>query len=236
MDAETMDTRVTARWGWKLSLTWWIMKYGTIFAASVATSFAITFYVTQLGSWGYAKGIELYDQTLSLLPKREVVMFVSPEKVPTEKLLDMVSAEMKFDPAILRAIAMQESGGYTATNRVRDEPQLLTRGLIKPPANLNNIEKLLWASSHGILQIIFGFHYKECSLPPNGWDQLHDPLTNIRCGATILRNNARKYATIKSSGDRLWHALRDYNNSDEYADKVMRRIIQLKTIDYGEGI
>lgn len=246
----TMDD-VSTSWGWKIRLTWWMIKYSTIAAIIIVASFTVVTYTTKAGEWAYSQAMTGYSWALSQLPKSESVRFIQPEKIPTEQLLDLVSREMDFDPTVLRAIAQQESGGYTDTNRVREEPHLLESWRdqngklhpprIKPPADLNRIEKMLWASSHGVLQIIFGFHYKTCGLPENGWDQLHDPLTNIRCGAKILKTNADRYrGTVKDRSKRLWFALRDYNGTgpeaEAYADRVMRRITQLRNLSYGEGL
>lgn len=182
---------------------------------------------------------------MTAVPIYNRAVFAQPAQESIEQILDRVSDDNGFNRGILRAIALQESGGYIDNNRVKCEPQLLRatkqkdgkfRAAITPPAGLNQIERELWASSHGVLQIIYGFHYKECGLPLNGWDKLHDPETNIRCGATILKSNLARYRSIADAKQRLWSALRDYNGSEEYADKVIVRIALLNNINLGKGI
>lgn len=238
--------------GWKLKLLLFLMKY-TLFATLLVTvAFYIVTATTQVGAWAREKAETGYVYALSYLPQTQVLQFVQAAQVPIEQVLDQVSFEMKFDPTILRAIAQKESGGYNESNRVKDEPQLLRPWVdragkahgpqIVPPDKvngqyLNDIEKLLWASSHGVLQVIYGFHYKTCGLGLNEWDKLHDPLTNVRCGAKVLKLYADRYrATVPDQTKRLWLALRDYNNSDAYANEVMSRIAQMRKFNYGDGI
>ncbi len=231
---------------WRINSVVWLMKISLGLTLLICLSFGVVSFTTRANDWVRLKGKQVHALILSKLPQQETIQFLNPEAIPVERVLDMVSQEMKFDPMVLRAMALQESGGYTNTNRVRGEPQLLDvwrdqsgklrPARIVPPPGLNEIEKHLWASSHGALQIIFGFHYKTCGLNANEWDKLHVPLVNIRCGAKILQNNARKYSNIDDQSRRLWFALRDYNNSDAYADQVMARIARLHKFNFGEGL
>ena len=232
---------------WRVKIALVSIKIAVVAAVVITASFYISTYSLKSWEWGKERAQSAYAWALSKLPHSEKIRFIEPSKVSVETILDQVSDEMKFDRSVLRAIAMQESGGYTDTNRVKEEPHLLEPWVdrngkkrapqISPPAGLNKIEKLLWASSHGTLQVVFGFHYKECGLPENGWDQLHDPLINVRCGATVLKKYADKYrSSEKNPARRLWLALRDYNNSDAYADEVMARISKLRNVSYGEGL
>lgn len=185
--------------------------------------------------------LDFYDSTIALLPRSAALTVVEPDQASIEAILDQVSKELDLDPAILRAMAIQESGKYSATNLIRYEPQLLQsngrRPQIVPPKELSEIERQLWASSHGLLQVVFGFHYKECKLGIRDWAKLYNPLINARCGGVTLKNYAARYrGTVKNQAQRLWFALRDYNNSDEYANQVARRIASIKEINYGDGI
>lgn len=234
------------------SILWPILKYSTVlfgsFAATIFAAFTIVSYSLQARDWATEQANITYSTLLSYIPKQTVVQMVTSNQASIESILDMVSSEMRFDPVLLKAMAIQESGGFTSNNRVKDEPQLLEwskdkSGNPKPPAivlpkdlSLNRIERLLWASSHGVLQVIFGFHYKTCGLAPTEWDRLHDPLINIRCGAKVLKSYADRYKSEPDQSKRVWLALRDYNGSEEYANSVMLRISRMKKINFGSGI
>lgn len=242
-DEETIDAPSRS---WQLTLFIFLMKTATWLGVIIAGSFAISMLSLKCYDYITWKAEVAYAIVLDYLPQREVHHFISSDNTPVEKIFVLFSQEIEVDAILLTAMAQQESGVYEITNRVKFEPHLLQswkddKGRvhppqINPPRNLNNIEKQLWASSHGILQVIFGFHYKTCNLPENSWNQLYDPLINIRCGAHILKSYAARYSNIKDQSQRVWLALRDYNGSDAYADEVMARVVKMRGINFGKGL
>lgn len=209
-------------------------------ASVVGASFAISWAATRAWEWAATSAISTYRQTVRQLP------MITDESLSIEELLDQTSAEMGFHPAILRSMAIQESGKeFNAPNRMKRELHLLRAGKkggrpqIVPPKHLNDVEKEMWATSHGVLQVIFGFHYKECGLTPiNGWVELHKPSVGIPCGAKVLKMFIDKNKSVKKQRARLWMALRDFNNSNEYANIVLKRADGFMDgdTDYGPGV
>lgn len=145
---------------------------------------------------------------------------VKPKTI--EAMIEEVAADNGIPSAVIRAMAVQESGHLGSTDRVRFEPHLMNR--FKPPAHLNDIEKKFYASSFGLLQVIYGFHAKTCSL--KSYSELLIPEKNIRCGVTVLKTNLAQ--TKGTPAQRMREALRRYNGSgpqaEKYADRVMVRI------------
>ena len=232
--ALTEDMRIHTRWS--LRLAKWIFSLVALTVGLIVLSY----FVVQVAEDTKHKGLALYEQSwlwlVDQLPKQYAVQVIKPDDVPIEQLINLVSHEFKINPLIVRAMAEQESGTLERTSRVRFEPHLM--GRFKVPANLNDIERQLYSSSHGLLQVVFGFHYKRCGLGEYDWDRLHDPLTNLRCGLTVLRDNLESPAIkrLPRPADRLRAALARYNGSEEYADQVMARLAALLIINLGDGV
>lgn len=207
-----------------------------LFAATIAIAFCIVIGSLKARDFAIDTWARAEAWTIAQIPKRYAVQVVRPDDVPIEQLIEMVSAEFRINPVIVKAMAIQESGSFERTNRVRYEEHLMAR--LEPPKGLNQIEQALFASSHGLLQIVFGYHYKRCGLGPYDWDRLHDPITNLRCGLTVLRDNLQvtKVRAMKKPADRLRAALKAYNGSDAYAEQVMARIADFLITDLGEGV
>lgn len=199
----------------------------------------VAFQITAGVSYGISYAAEQYDRSIewaaSLLPVRQVIQILPAEQVPVEQLIEQVSEEFGLNPIVIKAMALQESGGWNDLNRMKEEPQLLVPqkgqpAQIAPPRGLNDVEKLMWATSHGLLQVIYGFHYKTCEL--RNPMQLHDPLINLRCGTKVLRILIDKYDTVSDPERRLWLAYRDYNGSgkgaEAHADKVISHLRMLR--------
>lgn len=153
----------------------------------------------------------------------ERIVVVSPQEVDTEQLIESISAEFGINPVIVKAMAVQESGHWNRTDRVRFEKHL--HGKFKTPAHLNEIEKQFYASSFGILQVIYGFHKERCKL--SSYSELLEPAKNIRCSLTILSENLK----AAKGKNRLKQALTRYNGSgpeaEKYAEQVLARIGQM---------
>lgn len=218
-----------------------LLKFLVLFILGAACVIAIAFAVVGGLNKASEVGKDLLARVetwaVAKIPKRYAVQVVRPNDVPIEQLVEMVAQEFRINPIIVKAMAIQESGSYERANRVRFEPHLLDAAL-RPPAGLNEIERQLFASSHGLLQIVFGFHYKRCGLGQYDWDKLHEPIINLRCGLTILRDNLQtpKVQTLQRPADRLRAALKMYNGSSEYADAVMGRVADFLITDLGGGV
>jgi soluble lytic murein transglycosylase-like protein len=229
-----MEAKVTAKVRpvrRKLKLLWLGVKVGVYASTAIVFAYAIVagFEVAkdtagQLTEEAKAAAVERFGL-------REVVVKVAkPEELDTEEIIEAISAEFGVAPIVTKAMALQESGGWERADRVRFEPHL--HGKFKTPAGLNEIEKQFYASSFGLLQVIWGYHGEgTCGL--SSYSQLLDVSTNIRCGLTVLTNNLKD---VKGTpGQRLRVALRKYNGSgpdaEAYATKVMARIAELS---YGD--
>lgn len=200
-----------------------VLKYSGIACGIVAISYAITIGCTiALNYCGaqYAYAIEKLERKFTRVEVRTELL--DPETIPTETLIEQISAEMGIPSIVTKAMALQESGGWTDTNRVRYESQLLDSKIF-PPKDLNPIERQLWASSHGILQVIYGFHAKLCKL--HSWADLHIPTVGIRCGLTVLKKNLESVQNIKDPSERLRQALRMYNGSGEKAEQYSKTVM-----------
>ena len=201
-----------------------------------------------VGFWAAGQGLDLgkvwlFEQAAEATQwaerklTREVVVreFIDPDTVPTEMLIEQVAAEQGLPVELLQAMAIKESGKFNSTNRVRFESHIYEKFQRIIPDNLNEIERQLWASSHGILQVIWVYHYKACGLEGKDWTALHDPLTNLRCGALIFRDRWARFKDIKNLRDRLFMALRAYNGditkpeTATYAEKIMNNMIALRS-------
>lgn len=209
----------------KLKIALTAGKVGFYLAGAVALSHAIVTGTKILG----ASINQVIDEAKATVQEKfatEKIVVVSPEQIDTEKLIESISAEFGINPIVTKAMAIQESGEWTKTDRVRFEPGL--HGKFKTPSGLNEIERQFYASSFGILQVIWGWHGVDpCGL--SSYSQLLEPATNIRCGLTVLTKNLK--GTKGTPGQRLKVALRKYNGSGQdaidYSNKVMARITEL---------
>ena len=79
-----------------------------------------------------------------------------------------------------------------------------------------------WGYSYGLMQVVFGFHYKTCNLASPG--ELFNPLKNIECGSKIFLSCHSRYRSLRG-------ALNCYNGdkSGRYARKV-ERILNARTL------
>ncbi len=218
----------------KVRLAVWSAKYLAMLGATLVFVYvvhggteAVKDYFQATYAYAYQELEKRFTRTVT------VTEIVEPDKVSVEEIIDRVSSEYHVPAVIIKAMAVQESGHWNRTNAIREEPQLLGKR-INPPKDLPDIERRMWVSSHGVLQVIYGFHYKYCGL--THFSQLYDPYTNIRCGVSILRKNWDSCSNIKNPGARLREALRMYNGSGEkaeaYAASVMAHLADLLTPEW----
>lgn len=205
----------------KLKLLWLGVKVGVYASTAIVFAYAIVagFEVAkdtagQLTEEAKAAAVERFGL-------REVVVKVAkPEEVDVEQLIESISAEFGINPVIVKAMAVQESGHWNATDRVRFEKHL--HGRFKTPPGLNEIEKQFYASSFGIGQVIYGYHKERCKL--SSYSELLRVDVNLRCTLTILSENLK----AAKGKHRLKQALTRYNGSgpeaEKYAEQVLARI------------
>lgn len=203
----------------KLKIVLTVGKVSFYLAGAVALSHAIVTGTKILG----ASINQVIDEAKATVQEKlgtERIVVVSPQEVDTEQLIESISAEFGINPVIVKAMAVQESGHWNATDRVRFEKHL--HGKFKTPAHLNEIEKQFYSSSFGILQVIYGFHKERCKL--SSYSELLEPAKNIRCSLTILSENLK----AAKGKNRLKQALTRYNGSgpeaEKYAESVLARI------------
>lgn len=209
------EEQVKPRRRWYLRAAW----HMAIFAFIVGGSCAVNYWAVLFWDWTYAQYAEAYQWAEKRMTREVVVReFIDPDTVPTEMLIDQVAAEEGLPAELLKAMALKESGRFNSTNRVRFEPHIYKKYQRVIPDNLHEIERQLWASSHGIMQVIWLYHRKVCGLENKDWTVLHDPLTNIRCGARVFKERWGWFKDIKNPGDRLFMALRSYNGDVEIPD------------------
>lgn len=203
----------------KLKIVLTVGKFSFYLAGAVALSHAIVTGTKILG----ASINQVIDEAKATVQEKfatEKIVVVSPEQIDTEKLIESISAEFGINPVIVKAMAVQESGHWNATDRVRFEKHL--HGRFKTPPGLNEIEKQFYASSFGIGQVIYGYHKERCKL--SSYSELLEPAKNIRCSLTILSENLK----AAKGKNRLKQALTRYNGSgpeaEKYAESVLARI------------
>lgn len=109
-----------------------------------------------------------------------------------------------FVPVMLALIKV-ESGGDIRARRL--EPHLMDRYGFKSHE----------ATSYGLTQVVYGFHKDRCGLKSH--TDLYDPITNIDCGAKVLKDCYKRTGSISE-------ALGCYNGdrSGRYARKVLNNI------------
>ncbi len=214
------------------------LKLGTYAGLIVAGSYCVVIACEQLCDYlgaQYAYARERVTEKLTTVHVVERVQLLDPEQVPVEQLIDQLSADAGLNPLILKAIALQESGGFARLDRYKHEAKLM--GMTKNVRGTED-EKRLWSGSWGLLQVIPIIWQKPCQL--RSYSDLIDPKTNIQCGITILKLNLERCAHIKQPGARLREALRMYNGSgpdaEAYADKVMQRLADMMILSLGESI
>jgi hypothetical protein len=168
---------------------------------------------------------QLVDEAKATVQEKlalEPIEKFKPQPKSIEAMIEEVAADNGIPAAVIRAMAVQESGHLGSTDRVRFEPHLMSR--FKPPAHLNDIEKKFYASSFGLLQVIYGFHAKTCGL--KSYSDLLVPKKNAVCAIKVLKANLAQ--TKGTPAQRMREALRRYNGSgpqaEKYADQVMVRI------------
>jgi len=214
------------------------LKYILITAIIIAASYAVVIACTLTINWcgvKYAEASQAVRDKLTTVQVVEKTTVLDPEKVPVEQLIDQLSADFGVNRLIVRAMALQESGGWSRVDRYRFEPKLLP--LTKSIRGTDD-EKKLWAGSWGLLQVIPIIHAKRCGL--SSYSELIDPKTNIECGLTILTENLKRHSEIKSPAERLRLALRDYNGSgpdaENYSNAVMSRLANMLLLTLGDRI
>jgi hypothetical protein len=223
-----METTEKKR-GWKLRAAWAMSKYAVIVGVVIIAATGITRASETVADKAWQGYEAAYDAAIEKLTRVEVVhQIVSPEDMPVGDIIERVAAEEGIPAIILKSIAIQESGKYYRTDRIRFEPHLMSR--VKPPAHLNDIEKQLYASSIGLMQIIYGFHKERCGF--NSVTDAFDPYTSVRCACAILKANlAAAPKEMRSPGARLRYAIKRYNGDGEraeaYTEQVMARLADL---------
>lgn len=228
-------------------LLWLMLKWFVLYPALFLTlSFLTVSEATKAGVYIEAQANDIYQRVLAEIPvslKNNAAASVQGESKDVRELIKDISKAEGISPVITEAMALQESGELSRTDRVNEEPALLKPyrdrdgklrpARIRPPQGLNQIEKQMWASSHGLMQIIYGFHKERCGL--KSFTELYDPETNIRCAIKILKENLKTYDNVRNPRQKLQLALRDYNGSgpdaDAYAASVIANIDRLRAKD-----
>lgn len=192
--------------------------------------------------WLVAESAEAYQWGLSKVTREVVVeKFLDPQEADTEMLLEESAAKYGVPKVVLKAMALQESGrSWNKITRTRFEPALAARHEKDIPNSLTDEERRLFWASHGVLQVVYGFHYKTCGL--KSWLDLHQFKTGIDCGAKILRNQLDRFSDIRNKKDRLFMALRGYNGdvnlpqTADYANTIIGNLTSLTIEDIKDGI
>lgn len=136
-----------------------------------------------------------------------VVVVLSSKATTTradiKKTVHKIAVEQDLDPALLLGLIEQESSFNVMAGRF--EPHLLKR-----------FGKKELATSWGLTQVVWGFHYEVCNV--KSVRELLIPYNNIRCGAIVLK------ACIDKT-DSIADALSCYNGdkTGKYAAKVISR-------------
>lgn len=197
----------------------------------------------QQGSlWFQASVAEAKQGLADWMDIRPLEVLVQPESVDVEKLIHIISLEEGVSPHITLAMAYQESGKGFRTDRVRFEPHLMKRFKDRmEPWMLNDVERQMVASSHGLLQVVYGWHKKTCGL--DSYTQLYQPSINIRCGLRVFKDALNRVPKSKNKLFRLREALAAYNAGPnpsqqgyDYADTVLKKYVELVIQDSGEAI
>jgi len=228
-----------SRWPLWARSAWVTIKYSLTLAVTVAVCVAVSTCYHLAKMWivaQYAYARERLEEKLTTVKVIESVRVLDPDKVPVEELITQLSADAGLNPLIIKALAIEESGHYLRTDRIRYEDKLMSK--VHPPKGLNLIEQQMYASSIGLTQIIYGLWKDKCKL--NSFSDLLDPRTNIQCSIEILKLNLAACSKIEQPGARLREALRRYNGSgpdaEAYADRVMQRLADMLLLNLGDGV
>lgn len=183
--------------------------------------------------WAHVKQVQVIApdvwamQALSSVP--HVQKLLPKEALSAEQMLEGAAREYRLPFKLLLAVAHQESGESLRLDRMRYEPRLRQLGgFPKPPSHLvNESERRLWWSSHGLLQVVWGFHAESCNIHSHA-----DFYTQrgVNCGAKVLRDCLDRWGDRRGS-EKLKLALICYNGSEAYAKQVIERFAGLVAED-----
>lgn len=227
---------VANKWKW-LKRAYRFAKFTLIVGVLVGGCFAVVHAATLVWDAMRTQAAYAYEwgrERVTITKVVERVEILEPEKVPLLDLINQTAQEEGVHPAIIQAIAMQESGGELDPLRaVRYEPCLLygctrkdgtwRKAEIVPPKGLTEAERMFWASSIGPFQIIYGFHYRLCEL--KHFSELYDVTKGLRCAIRIVKQKLKETARIREPGDRMREVFKRYNgggaDAQAYSIKTM---------------
>lgn len=226
----TEEKKVKPRWLWKA------LKHIGIGGFLIAGVWASGQWLEEGRTWMFSQAAEA-AQWMEKQVTREVVVreYVNPDTVPTEMLIEQVAAEEGLPVELLKAMVLKESGSFNRTNARRFEPHIFKKFNRTIPHDLNDIERQLWASSIGLMQVIWVYHFRTCGLEGKDPDALLDALTNLRCGAKVFKERWTRFRDVKNVQDRLFMSLRAYNGDVDmpetayYAEHIMGNMLTMRT-------
>lgn len=148
-----------------------------------------------------------------------------PKEHSIPELISLTARTYALDPALVRAVIEQESGGQA--DAVRFEGHLYEKLRNK---ERNDSRRMQLASSHGLMQVL-GIEAQRRGV---SFGALYDPETNIEVGTAILASCIEKSGAT-SKLERLKQGLSCYNtgrHSSErgklYAEQVLLRFLAAK--------
>lgn len=182
-------------------------------AASVATTIGLE----KAAAFASSKWSEANSWLVEKVTRIEYVT-MEREQVPLSKLINELAKEQHINPIILKAIIEKESGGRW--DRIRFEPHLL-KGF-KKEKNMTEAEHQMFATSIGLMQVVYGIHRHHCGL--SSYSELFDREKNLRCGIRVLKECLDRNKGSGGASMVLRKALGCYNGdkSGAYADSVMQ--------------
>lgn len=158
---------------------------------------------------------------------------IDPEDTPTELIISEVSHDYGIDPIITTAIIVTESGWDMRHDRMRYEPHLL--GRFKREGWQSDEEHRMFASSFGLMQVVYGIHRKDCRL--ESWADLLNRRKNIECGLLVLQKCLDMHRDVERPAERLRRALGCYNGDrDNYPARVFSNLAQLAIDGRAQGL
>ena len=155
----------------------------------------------------------------------ERIVYQTPDEPELHELIEQVSGAYGVPPVLTLAMIRQESGRGLRTDRVRFEPHILSRHSKKIPKHLNGIEAKMWASSHGLLQVVYVLHHERCGL--KSFTELYEPRVGLECGLAVLTDCMKRWNKETNKVRRLRKALQCYNGGSKYPGEVLEHLAEI---------
>lgn len=155
---------------------------------------------------------------------------LTPEQKSAEQLIEEIAPKHGLPPLLVKAVVQHES--MWRADALKHEPHHMSRC----SEFANPAQRAMCASSHGLMQIMFSVHKKNCDL--ESWTDLYNPRTNIECGSKILAQCAERHAGAPKH-DRLRRILGCYNGDPvAYPPKVFAELgsIVAGDLELGERV